>query len=384
MILGWSTDKTPTQDQYYYHRGGAFVDLMKGEYPDDTIHHKIRDAWYLAGFYGYTNPLTLPPTDDVRYAVFYRTTGNDEFKCKDDHLPGYGEYCTNPLQQSDFKWESYLIREGTTSAMKVNSIVNGSAMIYKIENKDLSRENMTLLARSLGITGEIIANDEIVSSKENGIGDNLFIVRKNPSTIFFRNTTDRKGIPDNENDSIMVADSFLEKNDLQDQVSTHPRVVSNFGKLYSSSGTFIKEWRTNVIVYSRLIDGLPSIDDQLNVEVDSEGNVVGFIKNWRDLKPFREVQLKSPEQAFLEFSKENSSREKSEKISRSNMTLGYHTIIVNDEEYLVPYYIFKGGIRNSDDLKELTPVFIKASDGDPFKFFVNNSIANEGQVGHGE
>ena len=101
------------------------------------------------------------------------------------------------------------------------------------------------------------------------------------------------------------------------------------------------------------------------VELDSQGNVIGYFQNWRDYEPYREVKLKSPEKAFDEFQiKQAFSDERSpEKIDVTNVHLGYYSKPgVAGEDYLQPMYVFEGYNQYKDSTKPFAPVAIPATD----------------------
>jgi len=143
-----------------------------------------------------------------------------------------------------------------------------------------------------------------------------------------------------------------------------PRVVNNTGVSFTRSGERISESKTNVVIYPQLINGLPVFNAQLNVEVDSDGNIIGLFKNWREYTAYKEISLKSPEDAFNEFRTRGLENKEGipEKVYVTNVSIGYRMQQSGDMgEYLQPVYIFEGYTQLDDSIEPFEPAVIAAN-----------------------
>jgi hypothetical protein len=86
--------------------------------------------------------------------------------------------------------------------------------------------------------------------------------------------------------------------------------------------------------------------------------------NWRDYTPYKQVPLKTPEQAFQEFQTKPLVVQtiKPGKVIVNAITLVYYTqpAVVN-EKYLQPIYVFEGYVQNGNTTEKFRPVAIAAT-----------------------
>ncbi|MDI6720660.1 MAG: hypothetical protein QMD46_13735, partial [Methanomicrobiales archaeon] len=123
-------------------------------------------------------------------------------------------------------------------------------------------------------------------------------------------------------------------------------------------------WKQTVVTFSRELNGLEVWDSQILADVDSQGNIVGLFINWQDYKPYKEVSLKTPEQAFEEFQTEftNIHEGKAEKVAVTSVSLGYSSMPISETQwYLQPTYVFEGYVQRGKVINEFEPIGIKAN-----------------------
>lgn len=103
-----------------------------------------------------------------------------------------------------------------------------------------------------------------------------------------------------------------------------------------------------------------------NVEVDSDGNITGLTRNWQEYLPYKEISMKSPEDAFNEFQVRGRQSLKGipEKVNVTSVSLGYQ--MSQSGEYLQPVYILEGYNQRGNSTESFEPVVIEAN-GDNMK-----------------
>jgi hypothetical protein len=245
-------------------------------------------------------------------------------------------------------------------------VTKETAVIYKPVKSEYSKEQASSLAKSLGMSGDIRETDDAFYTSDNDAEQFLFSVQKNSSMIIFRNNTPRSGtVQTIQSDAqvISATNTFLRKINLMPSGELEPRGVNNSIVTYTRSGTVANERKVYAVIYPRSIDGLPVFNAQFNVEVDSESNVIGLFKNWRDYEPAGKITLKSSEEAFSEF-KTHPPKSKiivPEKVRVTGVSLGYTMQTSADgEEYLQPVYIFEGNNQRGNLVEPFEPVIINA------------------------
>ncbi len=376
MLLGWHTDVSPSNDDYSNYRGEAFAELLKGTYPGNPTLYTIRDAWWLAGWCTYQRHPGHSSFDIYNAVMYWNNCGND-------YLPGYGDICTNPGVTETIIWEPRLVfaknTAGRTNSLPMNltaenfsliasfPIAGNNTMIYVPLKSGYAKEWVSSLAKNLGMSGDIRETEDSFYAGDKDKEQFLFVVQKNSSMILFRNNNRSfNGISDalqSDNQSISVANTFLQENNLLPSKNPEPRVVNITAVSFSGTGERIGERKTYIVIYPQLIDGLPVFNAQFNVEVDSDGNIIGFTRNWREYESFKEISPKSPEDAFSEFRIISTQNFKGlpEKVTVTKVLLGYQINQSGVSEYLEPVYIFEGDIYNENSTDPFEPVVIAAN-----------------------
>lgn len=155
------------------------------------------------------------------------------------------------------------------------------------------------------------------------------------------------------------ADDFLNKNGLMPQDAVFDRAAAGDASLINA--------KTMNVTYKRMINGLPVIawgyppGNQLEVDMSNSGEVVEFYETWREVQPYQNVPVKTPQQAFNDL--ENGKDVLSEtylweslcgrtgygSVNVTGISLGYWTLPpYQEQEYLTPVYILQGDISGKD------------------------------------
>lgn len=309
----------------------------------------------------------------------YRSDVNGENGCKNDQLPGYGTFCTNPRAFEYITWNPRLVFPKSTMNsvytlplnLTINKysyvasvpISNNKTYLYTPVKPVYTKEWVSILAKNLGMSGDIRETKEAFYAGDNDTEQFLFVVQKNSSMILFWKYNTKSLAIQSDAQAITQANTFLQKNNLLPSDNLEPRVVNNTAVIFTRSGDRISEWKTNVVIYPQLINGLPVFNAQFNVEVDSNGNIIGFTRNWWEYSPYKEITLKSLEDAFSEFQTRSNQSLKGipEKVNVTKVSLGYHMNQSGVSEYLEPVYIFEGYIQRRNSTEFFEPVIISAN-----------------------
>jgi hypothetical protein len=117
----------------------------------------------------------------------------------------------------------------------------------------------------------------------------------------------------------------------------------------------VEEYVTHLLVrFHRQIDGFPVTGpgNQLGVRIGDEGEVIAILKAWREVTPYNEVAIKTPEQAYQELKSGAGSYDAPldcEKVVVEQVYLAYWMEPLDQhEEYVVPVYEFKGKCLDKD------------------------------------
>lgn len=155
--------------------------------------------------------------------------------------------------------------------------------------------------------------------------------------------------PPTEEEAVLIAQEYLEFNDLIPEDSVLEYIEMRVMKTASSSeGKVVKETPTSVSVsYGREINGRPVVGpaDTIWVEIAKNNEVVFCFKRWRDLSQFGEVNITSPEEAYDKLLDGNvlGKHFRIEPFEIYNISLGYYSYIEPEpQEFYKPVWIFYG------------------------------------------
>jgi hypothetical protein len=117
----------------------------------------------------------------------------------------------------------------------------------------------------------------------------------------------------------------------------------------------VEEYVAHLLVrFHRQIDGFPVTGpgNQLGVRIGDEGEVITVLKVWREVTPYNEVVIKTPEQAYQDLKSGAGSYDACldcEKVVVEQVNLAYWMEPLDQhQEYVVPVYEFKGKCLDKD------------------------------------
>ncbi len=389
ILLGWNTSTTVHTDNQTKDRGEIFVNLMQGDYPIVGTSKKvpvvpIMNAWDLTCQYSWegggvpdSGANRYSSDDDIFSGAIYDTN------CNGDYLPGWGSGTACTSKSGTLAYYSRLVYPKTKKSLdnlKSQKITQVSGkytlnitipeypekiVVYSVVKPDYTYEWASSLADNLGLPNEILDMDSAFYAGENDAKTNYFAVHKDTATIAFQKFGNRVGMPLSETKSKAIVDEFLQKNSLIHPDALEPQITYNIIETIDPYGTPQVTGKTSVVSFPRTLNGLTVWNSQLQVELDSDGNVVGIFSNWRDYAPYKEYKLKSMKSAFRELQNKSFAVNNVEpdQVVITDVTLGYysHAAIVH-ENYLQPVYVFGGYTQTGNAIQSFDPVYVYATD----------------------
>ncbi|MBP2145076.1 hypothetical protein J2129_000530 [Methanofollis sp. W23] len=248
--------------------------------------------------------------------------------------------------------------------------VNESYAVYQTVIPDVSDEYVNKIGEKFGIQGEPQKKSE--STGRIQILDNTGkesrcllvyehsggIVYEIPEKAFPASVESQPVLPSNE-EAKKIATDFLKKRDLLPEDAEIESVKVD--KIYKEYKVGCKEPvlsydMTLDVHYSRDFSGISVYGDELSVIIGDKGEVVEVIKSWRDVQPYRDVKIKTPNQAYSDLIASKFARPPAEalfeKVIVENITLGYWMEPrISEQKYVLPVYVFSGtGTVNGEEM----------------------------------
>ena len=238
-------------------------------------------------------------------------------------------------------------------------------MVYKAAPSQFTRQDIISLGQKFNITKP----NEIKEAKEGfsiaAEDGSAYVILMNSGWIEYtnsnRDTINPLDVPGNlpsDDEAVKIATTFLKDRDLLPQGATVIRTTH--GKILGTAkdGTDIVFWEDINVWYGRKLSGYPVEGTQLMLAIGARGDPIEFIQNWRIYEPYKELPVKTPEQAFEELKTKGVAvgvMDKPDTVLINDMYLAYKTKpAAESEEYLEPVWVFKGDVLV--DEKSVMPV----------------------------
>lgn len=240
-------------------------------------------------------------------------------------------------------------------------LVPDSCTLYRVVPASLTQEQVREIAGLFGLSGEPGAANE--RTGEFGLVD----TSKEPEerlTVYAHSGAVAYHIPDRElptevtrqpdlptdADAEEIARAFLEKTGMQVPDARVVEIAVNQKHEVWSAGGGEPEASYDVTLavrFGRSFDGLPVYGDEFAVILGDGGEVVGFVKTCREVKPDGDVAVKSPKEAYADLIASKTVRSPVsavyDRITVENISLGYWMEpagVVQDT--VLPVYAFSG------------------------------------------
>lgn len=255
--------------------------------------------------------------------------------------------------------------EGIYSINASFPAVSDRIMVYTLEKSEYTKEWVSSLAKKFGMSGKIRESEKTYYADEVEEDDYYFVVLKDDRSINFKSYHQQSGDPPSPENATISVKEFLESTGLTFPGATGAGIDYGTGGSISSSGEYVQNFRQIVVSFDRKMNGIGVLGSSIMAHVDAQGNIVQLFYHWPDYKPYKEVSLKSPEQAFteyLEYQKDSlyitGAPMKPEKVVVTRVSLFYRST----GKYLEPTYVFWGYGQQGDVTQPFASVGIVATD----------------------
>lgn len=243
-----------------------------------------------------------------------------------------------------------------------------SVLIYKTQPPDINKETTLALAKKFDVSGNL-RGETTVQSKDLTY---YVTVTKKSGSVSYRNQ-DRPNInmdsPDklpSDDEAVLIATKFLKDRDLYPEgaMVTPPR------REYTYSSNNVITYGRICVWFNRTLNGLKVEGTQLVVYVGGNGDVIGYLANWRNYTPYQEYPIIPQQDAFDQLKKQGigvGMNEKDASVSIENAYLAYQTTPgAYAEDYLQPVWVFKGNVivngKSVEPVEEYIPALVETPD----------------------
>ena len=256
---------------------------------------------------------------------------------------------------------------------------NSTIMVYRTVTPVVTKEYVRGLGDTFGffygtepvlsdfsdIFGTLCANQSYTLRDRGYIGRELYskelCVYFSSGAIMYVNydlfNVQPTSLPDSEA-SKKIAEDFLNKNDLMPDDAVFSSASRGPSNLINTE--------TMNVSYDRMINGLPVVcidpsGNRLEIDLSDNGEIAQFYKTWREVQPYKDVGIKTPQQAYDDLQNGKDVLTETYLWESYCGTVGYGTANITDislgyfmqpaeqkQEYVTPVYIFKGNITGND------------------------------------
>ncbi len=222
-------------------------------------------------------------------------------------------------------------------------------LIYKTLPPNASRSRLIEYAKIFNVNGtfregtqgmSLQSEDQLFSMEIGRASGNIrYIVAHRPN--------DELDSPDtlpSDKEAVMIATQFLKDNNIFPEGAAVRKTEREYERSIDKNGNEIRHAGRIVVWFGRTLNNLDVKGTQLYMEIGGNGDVIGYLANWREYTPVKEYSLKSQETAFEDLKQEGlRTSQENPQISITNVTLAYRTKAgAYGEEYLEPIWIFSG------------------------------------------
>jgi hypothetical protein len=226
-------------------------------------------------------------------------------------------------------------------------------MVYQVKPPEVTVEKVTEIGRRLGFQGEAKVGTEVVFMADESGGETRdFMVYINSGAVkygFARDSYMDKLYPltpptlPSEEEAKEIATQFLAQVGLLPPGAYASKVMPGGGAGGDGGAYYV----THLLVrFTWEIDGVPATGTTLSVRIGDGGEVVQVDRVWRETEPYKEVSIRSPQEAYQELiAGEGSCPVPSgcQKMVVEKISLAYWIEPrIEKQEYVVPVYEFKG------------------------------------------
>ena len=251
--------------------------------------------------------------------------------------------------------------------------ISDSYLVYKTVTPEVTTDYVEDIGRTFGLTGTakpyIEATGEICLVDETkGVREQVSVYRYSGAVVYeipdkgFPTYIDSQPILPSENDAKEIALDYLMNRNLlpRDAEFTNVEVNQIIGNATVSYNV------TLAVRFSRNFNDIPVCGhDGLSVIIGNNSEVLGLVMNWRAVEPYKEISIKTPEEAYEDLIAGKSVQPPLETMldqaTINEISIGYWMEQrINKQEFVLPVYAFTGTAIDSEGREEPFSEFVPA------------------------
>lgn len=251
--------------------------------------------------------------------------------------------------------------------------ISDSYLVYKTVTPEVTTDYVEDIGRTFGLTGTakpyIEATGEICLVDETkGVREQVSVYRYSGAVVYeipdkgFPTYIDSQPILPSENDAKEIALDYLMNRNLlpRDAEFTNVEVNQIIGNATVSYNV------TLAVRFSRNFNDIPVCGhDGLSVIIGNNSEVLGLVMNWRAVEPYKEISIKTPEEAYEDLIAGKSVQPPLETMldqaTINEISIGYWMEPrINKQEFVLPVYAFTGTAIDSEGREEPFRDFVSA------------------------
>jgi len=253
--------------------------------------------------------------------------------------------------------------------------VSDSYLAYKTITPEVTKDYVEDIGNTLGLSGnaELYMKDEIRLVDDTGSARKQVTIYGDSGAIHYYKeypaSVESQPILPSEADAKRIASEYLLSRDLfpEDAEFKNVGVSQTYAIGRAGSDEPIVSYNVTLAVrFSRSFNGIPVYGhDELAVIIGDNSEVLELVKNWRDVEPYKNVTIKTPEQAYEDLIAGKSVQPPVEmtldQVAINEMSIGYWMEPrIYKQEFVLPVYAFRGTAIDSEGREEPFSDFVLA------------------------
>lgn len=262
-------------------------------------------------------------------------------------------------------------------------VVNDTIEVFKVvKTPEVTPEYVEGIGKKLGFTGSAGDSDPGTIGMVDEIERRHLQVYMDSGGMWYRVADKMHPVvysqPDlpSDVDAGRIATEFLHNRDLLPEGAVFDRVTADQQiTAVKGSDEVVSSYNVTLqAIFARKINNLPVVGPghKLKVFIGNNSEVVGLFKVWRDIEPYRDVALKTPEAAYDDLVAGNVMVATRAAYTYGNVTirdvyLAYWMEPADSrQEYVLPVYVFKGDATDKeiDGIVPFTGYVLAVQDGE--------------------
>ena len=259
---------------------------------------------------------------------------------------------------------------GPYGVQSVSEIALGTAlprypeqtMVYTMVDTVISKDDALKIAEKFGMSGPV---------EESGGRIKRYVVKDEPYTFEIEEESgymtytwddrysgvDPRDRPENlptDEECRKIAESFLTSHDLMPEGAVFSSVSQGGRRIFSNhaGGAPIVTYEDRDVLFSDTLSGYPVAGSGIRVTIGGGGDILEVTKRWRDVEPYKEFPILSPEEAIEELKQTGVvttvGSPKRAVVDEAKLCY-YATPPGTEQPYLKPTYYFRGTVEGENE-----------------------------------